>query len=94
MIEIIGWAGNIFFAICGLPQAIKTYKTKHIADLSGLFLWLWVSGELLTFVYVVLNDIENQTSHYPLYFNYTFNLTLAVYLVWAKYTYPKKYPID
>lgn len=91
MIETIGWAGNILFAICGLPQAIKTWRTKKVADLSGLFLWLWLLGEMLTFVYIVVVDIRDNTSHYPLYFNYTFNMCLAVYLVWAKYTYPKKY---
>jgi len=52
--EIIGWIGNILFAICGIPQVIKTFRSKSAKDLSLLFLWLWFSGELLTF-YLHLN---------------------------------------
>jgi uncharacterized protein with PQ loop repeat len=26
--EIIGWTGNILFAICGIPQVIKTFRLK------------------------------------------------------------------
>ncbi|MBN1821872.1 MAG: hypothetical protein JXR31_13490 [Prolixibacteraceae bacterium] len=91
MIETIGWTGNILFAICGLPQAVKTWKSKKTEDLSALFLWLWLLGELLTFIYIIIVDIRDHTSHFPLYFNYAFNLCLATYLVWAKINYPGKY---
>jgi len=91
MIEAVGWAGNLLFAICGLPQAIKTWKSKNVSGLSGLFLWMWLIGELLTFVYILVSDLRDNLLHIPLYFNYAFNLVLAGYLVWAKYAYPKKY---
>ena len=92
MIETIGWTGNILFAICGLPQVIKTYRSKRAHDLSALFLWLWFLGEILTFVYIIAGDLQSDTLHIPLYFNYTVNTAMAVYLLFAKYTYHKKYP--
>ena len=89
--ETIGWIGNILFAICGIPQVIKTYKTKSAKDLSLLFLWLWLAGELLTFVYIVNGDMETGSLHIPLYFNYIANIIMACFLIYAKYFYPKKY---
>ncbi|NQU55149.1 MAG: hypothetical protein HQ522_21735 [Bacteroidetes bacterium] len=26
--ETIGWIGNILFAICAIPQVIKTFRSK------------------------------------------------------------------
>ena len=89
--ETIGWIGNILFAICAIPQVIKTFQTKRTEDLSVLFLWLWFFGELLTFIYIVVGDLESKTVHLPLYFNYLINIVLASFLVYAKYTYPQKY---
>ncbi len=93
MNETIGWVGNILFAICGLPQVIKTFRTKSANDLSVLFLWLWFWGEILTFIYILLGDWETGIAHFPLYFNYIVNIFMAVYLIYAKYTYPKKFPV-
>ena len=89
--ETIGWIGNILFAVCAIPQVIKTFRTKRTKDLSVLFLWLWFTGELLTFIYIVVGDIESKMVHPPLYFNYLVNIVLASFLVYAKYVYPKKY---
>lgn len=89
--ETIGWIGNILFAICAIPQVIKTFRSKKTEDLSVLFLWLWFSGELLTFIYIVIGDLETNTFHLPLYLNYIVNIFLASFLVYAKYLYPKKY---
>ena len=91
--ETIGWVGNILFAICGIPQVIKTYKSKSAKDLSIIFLWLWFWGELLTGIYIVNSDIINGISHFPLYFNYFINILMACFLIYAKYYYPIKYPI-
>lgn len=86
--ETIGWIGNILFAICGIPQVIKTYRSKSTKDLSVLFLWLWFAGELLTFIYIIIGDSETVTFHFPLYFNYIVNIFMAGYLLYAKYFYP------
>lgn len=91
VIETIGWIGNILFAICGIPQVIKTYRSKSARDLSETFMWLWLSGEFLTFIYIAAGDFETGTLHLPLYFNYMVNIAMACFLLYAKYTYPKKY---
>ena len=88
--EIIGWIGSIFFAICALPQAIHTFRTKKSDDLSEMFLWLWFWGEVFTLSYILYSDFVKGTYHFPLYFNYIFNLFLLFYLIYAKYTYSKK----
>ncbi|WP_372642227.1 PQ-loop domain-containing transporter [Ancylomarina sp.] len=88
--EIIGWMGSILFAICALPQAIHTFKTRKVDDLNELFIWLWFSGEVFTLWYIIIDDITNQIYHIPLYFNYVFNLILLFYLIYAKYSYNSK----
>jgi len=89
--EIIGWIGNILFAICGIPQVIKTFRSKSVKDLSVWFLWMWFAGELLTFIYIVIGDIETNHQHFPLYFNYLVNILMACFLLYAKFVYPQKY---
>ena len=53
-IEIIGWIAGISFAVCSLPQAIECYKQKHAHGISLLFILLWLIGEVLMQVYVIL----------------------------------------
>lgn len=90
MNEAIGWLGAFLFAVCALPQAFKTFKTKKADDLSWLFLWLWILGEIFTFIYLIVDDIKVQSTHYPLYVNYVFNILIVVYLLYAKKTYKNK----
>ena len=85
--HILGWIGAFLFAICAVPQVIKTWKTKKANDLSSLFLLFWLSGELLTFFYIIADDIILKITHFPLYVNYTFNIILVLYLVYAKKYY-------
>jgi len=84
--ETIGWIGNILFAVCGIPQVVKTFRTKHVYDLSALFLWLW-----LTFYYIINSDLAANQFHIPLYFNYIANICMVCYLLYAKYVYPGKF---
>jgi len=85
--EIIGWMGSILFAVCALPQAIHTFKTRKVDDLNELFIWLWFLGEVFTFWYILVDDFNNKIYHVPLYFNYLFNLIMLFYLIFAKYRY-------
>ena len=64
-VEIIGFAAGICSTIAFLPQAIKTWKTKHTKDLSiglfalittGTFLWL-VYGILINSMPIILANI-------------------------------------
>ncbi|PJE51191.1 MAG: hypothetical protein COV29_02870 [Candidatus Yanofskybacteria bacterium CG10_big_fil_rev_8_21_14_0_10_36_16] len=87
--QIIGYFGAFLFAICAVPQVVKTWKTKKAGDLSLLFLLFWFFGELLTFTYIIVDDLLLGITHYPLYINYLFNIVLVSYLLYAK-----KYYID
>lgn len=88
--EYIGWIGSFFFAVCALPQVIKTFKIKKADDLSWLFLILWFFGEIFVSVYLLTDDIKLGITHFPLYINYGFNIVLVVYLLYAKKVYTKK----
>ena len=85
--EYIGWLGAFFFAICAIPQVVKTYRTRETGDLSFMFLLLWLLGEIFTFTYIIIDDLEIGITHFPLYTNYIFNIVLVVYLVYAKKVY-------
>ncbi len=85
--NFLGWIGAILFGICAVPQVIHTWKTKSAKDLSWLFLLFWFFGEIFTLTYIFYDDFLNQIYHYPLYFNYIFNIVLLFYLLYAKATY-------
>lgn len=87
MYELIGWLGAFLFAICAVPQVIKTWKSKKADDLSWLFLFFWLAGEILMCVYIVIDDITLGITHYPLYMNYAFNIVMVIYLLYAKRKY-------
>lgn len=46
MIDFLGWFGAICLSICGLPQLVKTLRTRSVRDLSPLFLGVWLLGEV------------------------------------------------
>lgn len=83
IILVLGWIGAVLLAGCGIPQAIKAYRTKHVDDLSALFLWMWVLGEVLVLLYIVWNDY----TQWPLIFNYGVNIIVIVFLLLAKLIY-------
>ena len=85
----LGWIGSFLFAICALPQAIKVWQTRSSGDLSWLFLWLWLLGELFTVAYLVVDDVLQEVIHWPLYINYGGNTIIVLYLLYAKRAYPK-----
>ena len=77
MIEAIGWVGAACFAVCALPQAIKSYKEKSSKGISLLFLFLWVVGEVLTLIYIL-----KTSKQWPLIINYVFNLMCLVVIIY------------
>lgn len=85
--HVIGWIGAFLFAICAIPQVVKTWNTKKAGDLSMLFLVFWLLGELLTFAYIIIDDVLLGITHFPLYLNYFFNTILVLYLIYAKKYY-------
>lgn len=86
---VLGWIGAFLFAVCAVPQVVKTWRSRSAGDLSWLFLLFWFFGEVLTLVYIITDDILESITHYPLYLNYMFNTVLVVYLIYAKAFYGK-----
>jgi uncharacterized protein with PQ loop repeat len=84
---VLGWIGSFMFAICAVPQVIKTWQTKKADDLSMFFLLLWIGGEFLSWFYIIVDDVLLKIAHYPLYLNYLFNIILVSYLIYAKKFY-------
>ena len=87
-IDFMGWAGSILFAICGLPQAIHSYRNKHSDGLTWSFILMWLFGEIFTFIYVYpKNDVL------PLLTNYAFNFLFLSVILWYK-AFPQKQLIE
>ena len=81
--EIIGYIGSILLAICGLPQAIESYKTKSSEGLTWGFILLWFFGEIFTFAYIL------PKMDLPLLINYSANLIFLIIILYFK-IFPKK----
>lgn len=66
--ETIGWLGSVLLALCGFPQAVKSWQDGHSRGLSWMFLLMWTFGEILVFVYIL------PTGKIPLILNYGINI--------------------
>jgi len=78
MYELIGLTGGALLALCGLPQAFKSYQDGHSDGISYLFIFSWFLGEVLCLYYILpFNSL-------PLYFNYGSNLLIAGVILWYR----------
>jgi uncharacterized protein with PQ loop repeat len=78
MLELVGWAGAVLLAVCGVPQAVHSFKHKHSFGLTWTFLLMWLIGEVLTLLYVL------PTGRLPLLFNYAANIAAVGVIVYYK----------
>jgi len=92
MIDLLGWTGAMLFSFCALPQCIKTWRSKEADDLSWIFLLMWLWGEILTLIYVLITNTKTGEYQWPLLANYVFNLVLVGYLLYAKWKYRSPKP--
>ena len=91
MLDSIGWLGAVMFAFCGLPQAIKTYRTKRASDIAWGFVAMWFFGEVFTTAYVIGDNMRAaKPQQWPLLFNYAFNTVIVAYLIYAKFRYDRR----
>ena len=79
MIELLGWIGGICLAVCALPQAIKSYRTKSSEGISGTFIALWIAGEIFTIGYILLTTMQ-----WPLLINYSFNILCLLVIIFYR----------
>lgn len=77
-LEIIGWLGSICFAVCGAPQAYKSWKDKHSNGITWGLLLLWILGEICTLIYVI------PKGHAPLILNYLGNIGFVSIVIYYK----------
>jgi len=90
MVTIIGWIGSMLFALCALPQAIKIYQTKSASDISWWFIGMWFLGEILSFNYVFITNMQSGTFQYPILWNYIINFVILCYIIYTKYIYDSR----
>ena len=83
MINTIGWLGGILLAICGLPQAIKSYRLKSSHELSWLFLIAWGLGEILLLTFVCYK--VEFPDLWPLIINYSTNIFFVLVIIRYKF---------
>ena len=86
IISIFGWLGAILLATCGIPQLIKTLKTKKFDGLSLIFIIWWLLGEVFILIYVLYDAFR-----WPLIFNYGINIfvCLTILLIYLLYSAKK-----
>jgi len=80
MIELVGVLGAAFLGLCAVPQAVRCWRTRSAADLSWLFLWLWLAGEVLTAWYVIASHSGDPV----LLANYLLNTVLIILIIYVK----------
>lgn len=84
MLEPIGWIGSMFLTFCGVPQAIKAWRTRSVTDVSFYFVLMWFLGEVFLGVYVVVHNVQTRLYQAPLWLNYGLNIVISGYLLCLK----------
>ena len=79
MVSLIGIIGSICFAICGIPQAYLSYKTKKADGISWAFLILWLTGIVFSGIFAV------SIQAWPLIINYVFSGACALVISYYKW---------
>ena len=81
---ILGWIGSLCFAFCGVPQLVKCLKQGNAYGVSGLFLLLWLLGEIF-FTGATLLEFGVV---WWLLFNYILN-TICILIIGHYYFFPR-----
>lgn len=82
--EVIGWLGSIFFAICCIPQAFMSYRKRDASNISWLFLVMWILAEVCSIVAMIGGGLPWSTA---IMFNYILNSCCLVVILYVKVKY-------
>ena len=82
--EITGIISTILLAICGLPLAIKSFRSGNSDSVDSYFLILWTLGEIFGFIYLF------NLGERILLWNYILNLGLLSVVIYFKLKPRKK----
>ena len=74
---MIAAIGSVLLALCGLPEAIRSFKLKR-CDVGYPMLILWLLGELCLIVFAI------QTTQYVLLINYFANVAFILVMLYYK----------
>ena len=85
LFSILGWLGSVCLAVCGVPQAIQSFRDKHSHGISWGFLLLWTFGEIFALAYV-FDKLD-----LPLLVNYGCNILIVGIMLYYK-IYPGTKP--
>ena len=84
MIQSFGIIGALLMAICGVPQALMSWRRGTSCGISQTFVWTWLIGEIFLFLYVGLTTID-----VILLVNYAVNIMLVSIIMFYLY-FPRK----
>lgn len=84
-IEFLGYLGAIINTVSGVPQIIRTYKTKDVYSFSCSFIFSWALGCGLLLIYSFLTIYT-----LPVIINYSLNTAIPVVLLIMYVIYRKK----
>ena len=97
--ELIGFLGNLFFAICGIPQCLRVYNgeklnkrfpykcTNPTADLSVLFILGQIGGNVFCAMFMYSAYLETGKFMWQQFMNYGVALVCMGYLLYKKVHY-------
>lgn len=77
--DIIAWLGSILLAFCGLPLCLQSIFQGHMRGVNLLFLVSWWLGEILLFMYILVDISSPQ-----LLTNYAINIIFTSTMLWYK----------
>lgn len=75
--DLIGYVSGIMLALCGLPEAIRSYKNKR-CDIGWGLLIMWMLGEIGLLIY------ETKTLAIPRILNYSCNIIFISVMIFYK----------
>jgi len=80
-LELLGWLGVFLFTVSCIPQVLKCHKDGHAEGLSWSFLVIWLLGEIVTLIYVIIGDYQTGYWHWPLVVNYVLTGLLVTVMI-------------
>lgn len=84
IVNVVGFVAGILIAISMIPQAVKSYKTKNVEDISFYMLFIIGIGTFLWVTYGVL------IISYPIMAMDGFGFLVNLVLIYMKIKYTKK----
>lgn len=85
MVDLIGFFGNLFLSLCGIPLLSDTIKGKSFT--SYKFLFVWLIGEILAIIAGIIKAIP-----WFITANYMVSIVLILLIFFFQYRNSKKTP--